>query len=148
MRLTRHGEYALRAIIYLAAQPAGKLSSISEIATRENIPRNFLAKILKDLQRSGILKSYPGAAGGYRLARPASEITYRMVVEAGQGSVTEPAEGNNHRSGASRPAVAAVFSLWNQANDAFVKVLENIRVSDLPAWMPVQGGSESSSPAA
>ncbi len=133
-------------MVYLTAQPAGKLSSISEIATRENIPRNFLAKILKDLQRAGILKSYPGAAGGYRLARPPQEITYRMVVEAGQGSVTEPAEGNNHRTGPASPAVSSIFGLWNQANDAFVKVLDSIRVSDLPAWTapadrPVGGDS-------
>lgn len=136
MRLTRHGEYALRAVAFLAVQPQGELSSISEIATRENIPRNFLAKILKDLQRAGVLKSYPGAAGGYRLAKPAEEITYRMVVEAGQGSLTEPADAGSGRNGHGRPLISSIFAHWDEANAEFIRILERTRISDLPKWTP------------
>lgn len=140
VRLTRHGEYAIRATLYLASLPAGKLASITEIASKEHIPRNFLAKILKDLQRAGILKSFPGAAGGYRLARDTGSITFRMIIEAGQGAGDDGDDDNGHAD--ARPMTLSIFSRWSEANEAFNRILENTRLSDLPPWIPPSGGDE------
>jgi Rrf2 family protein len=63
------------------------LGSINSVAEAENIPREFLAKILKDLTRSGILVSYQGVTGGYRLALPARDITFLTVMEAIDGPI-------------------------------------------------------------
>lgn len=87
MQLSRKADYALRAVRYLSVQPKGKLGSINSIAASESIPREFLAKILKDLTRSGILVSFQGVTGGYRLSRAAKDISFLDVIEAIEGPV-------------------------------------------------------------
>ncbi len=87
MQISRKADYALRAVNYLVNQPNNKRSSISEIAEKEGIPRDFLAKILKELCRAGFLKSYQGVTGGYQLAKDKSDISFLNVIEAMQGEV-------------------------------------------------------------
>jgi len=87
MRLSRKADYALRAVRYLANLSKGKLGSISAVAEAEAIPREFLAKILKDLTRAGILMSFQGVTGGYRLSRQPKEISFLDVIEAIEGPI-------------------------------------------------------------
>ncbi len=96
MKLSRKSDYALRAVRRLASLPKGRLGSISSIAEHESIPREFLAKILKDLTRGGILTSYKGVKGGYTLIREPKEVNFLDVIEAIDGPLhlnlcTEPA---------------------------------------------------------
>lgn len=81
MRLSRKSDYALRAIRHLSTLPKEKLGSINTISEAERVPREFLAKILKDLTRGGVLKSFQGVTGGYRLAKPAKDVTYLNIIE-------------------------------------------------------------------
>jgi len=95
MRLSRKSDYALRAVRHISGLPKGKLGSINSISEAESVPREFLAKILKDLTRGGILVSYQGVKGGYALAQDAKGITFLDVIEAIDGPVhlnlcTEP----------------------------------------------------------
>ena len=87
MRLSRKSDYALRAVRHIATLPKGKLGSINSVSEAENIPREFLAKILKDLTRSGILVSYQGVTGGYRLSRLPKDVTFLDVIEAIDGPI-------------------------------------------------------------
>ncbi|MEE8577516.1 MAG: Rrf2 family transcriptional regulator [candidate division Zixibacteria bacterium] len=87
MQLSRKADYALRAVRHVSTLPKGKLGSINTIAAAESVPREFLAKILKDLTRSGILVSYQGVTGGYRLSRLAKEISFLDVIEAIEGPI-------------------------------------------------------------
>ena len=87
MKLSRKSDYALRAIRHISNLPKGQLGSINSISEAESVPREFLAKILKDLTRGGILVSYQGVTGGYRLARPARDITFLHVIEAIDGPI-------------------------------------------------------------
>ncbi|MBD3403975.1 Rrf2 family transcriptional regulator [candidate division GN15 bacterium] len=87
MQLSRKADYALRAVRHISTLPKGKLGSINSIAEAESIPREFLAKILKDLTRSGILVSYQGVTGGYRLSRIPKEISFLDVIEAIEGPI-------------------------------------------------------------
>jgi len=87
MQLSRKADYALRAVAYVAQLKKGELASIGRIAKARSIPREFLAKILKELTRAGILVSFQGVTGGYRLARPSKEITFLDVIEAMEGPV-------------------------------------------------------------
>lgn len=82
MRLTKRGEYALRALIHLGvAQELGRPRvQISEIAQKENIPIKFLESILVLLKEAGYLESKRGKEGGYFLARPQEAITIGDVV--------------------------------------------------------------------
>lgn len=87
MRLSRKSDYALKAVGHLARLPKGQLGSISSIAEHEGIPREFLAKILKDLARGGILASYQGVKGGYALTKEPRKISFLDVIEAIDGPI-------------------------------------------------------------
>ena len=85
MKISRKSDYALRAVLYIARQASDKRSSINAIAESERVPRDFLAKILKELTRAEILKSYQGVHGGYQLSRTPAQISVLDVIEAMDG---------------------------------------------------------------
>ena len=77
--------YAVKALVRLARQGPGAPVKAREIAARENIPYAFLAKVLHQLVRAGIVSSSPGLTGGFRLRVPASKISLIDIVEAVDG---------------------------------------------------------------
>ncbi len=79
MILSRTSKYGLQAVLYLARHDDGPVLSTA-IAKRLHIPPHFLAKILQDLARRGVLQSFKGRGGGFQLARPADEIRLLEVV--------------------------------------------------------------------
>ncbi len=84
--LTQRSRYALRAMIFLAAQPInGAPVPMTRIAAEANVPRKFLELILADLRESGFLFSTRGKAGGYRLARPAHLISLGEIIRTIEG---------------------------------------------------------------
>jgi Rrf2 family protein len=100
MRLSKRGEYGLRAMIDLATalqeqaadshDDGGQLNNthviqIKEIAERQHIPAKFLEQILLTLKNAGILQSRMGVGGGYYLARPINEITLGQIVRVLDG---------------------------------------------------------------
>jgi Rrf2 family protein len=87
MKLTRASSYALHALAYLAQQPPGTAVASHVAAAARGVPEKFLLKLLKPLVGAGILRSAKGPHGGYRLARPAKDITLLEVVEAVNGPV-------------------------------------------------------------
>lgn len=90
MRLSKRGEYGLRAMITLADvqkdSPTGMVQ-IKEISAREEIPAKFLEQILLALKNAGLLHSKMGLGGGYYLARPAGEITLGQIFRTLDGPV-------------------------------------------------------------
>ncbi len=82
MKLSKRGEYALRALIDLGiAQELGRpLLPISELVEKEKLPENFLVQILVQLRGAGIIETKRGKHGGYSLARPMTEINFGQVV--------------------------------------------------------------------
>ncbi len=81
MRLTAFTDFALRALMRLAAEPARSFST-NEIATEFGISRNHLIKIVRDLAGGGFVSTQRGVGGGFRLARPPQSITLGEVVRA------------------------------------------------------------------
>jgi len=88
MRLSKRGEYGLRAMIELArvqqAQSA-RLVQIKDISEREKIPAKFLEQILLALKNAGLLHSKLGVGGGYYLARPPREISLGQIFRTLDG---------------------------------------------------------------
>ncbi|MFH2036793.1 MAG: Rrf2 family transcriptional regulator [Candidatus Zixiibacteriota bacterium] len=122
MRLSRKSDYALRAVMHFAGLPKNKLASIGEVAEAQNIPREFLAKILKDLTWANILISYQGVTGGYRLSKPAKDVTFLNVIEAMDGPVTLNlcvADDKN----CSHSKDCKMRGFWMKQQDTFVKSL-------------------------
>ncbi len=130
MELTRKGEYAIRAILYLARQPTGRLSLVGEIAGSAGVPRTFLSKILQQFTRTGLVSSFRGTGGGFTLARDPAGITLLEVVEAIEGPVLPNrclvGEGTCERDGTCR-----VHEVWGRVRDEMVSILAGVTIEEL-----------------
>lgn len=86
MHVSKEIDYGLRAMIVIASNPE-KLLSSKEISRRFGIPYNFLSLILPKLVRRGLIQSLHGPKGGYKLARPASQIVLLEIIETLNGPI-------------------------------------------------------------
>ena len=130
MRLTKGTDYGARGAVYLARQPEGAIVLVGEIAEAEGIPKSYLAKIFQTMVHHGIVRSHRGAKGGFSLARPAEEISFREVVEAIEGTVALAPCLNG---GCERADTCAVFPLLASAQDRLLSTLDSASLHDLAA---------------
>lgn len=87
MKLTSRSEYALLALVYLARFNEDAFISVDTIAQAQNIPPKFLEQILLVLKRSKYLRSTKGQRGGYRLAKPAENISLAEIIRLFDGAL-------------------------------------------------------------
>lgn len=87
MNITQATDYAFRAVLYLASQPAGEMVEAQSIARQQVVPMRFLLKIMPSLIKAGIVKSQRGVGGGYALARSPEEINLLEVLVAIEGPI-------------------------------------------------------------
>ncbi len=85
MRISAKADYAVRAAVELAAGAGEKPLKAERIATAQEIPLNFLENILGELRHAGIVRSQRGADGGFRLAKPADQVTVADIIRAVEG---------------------------------------------------------------
>ena len=88
MQITRQADYALRAMLYLAKLEPNVRAATSRIASEQQIPPSFLAKIISQLSIAGLINTSRGARGGVTLARDAADITLLDVVESIDGPIS------------------------------------------------------------
>ncbi|MFN3648346.1 MAG: RrF2 family transcriptional regulator [Armatimonadota bacterium] len=125
-------DYALRALLDLAAQPPGRPAQSREIAGRQNIPESYLNQLLVILRRAGLVRSVRGAAGGYVLGREPRQLTVADVLSALHGGNflgEAPAEETT------APAEWVIRNLYGRLNDSMRRELESISLADLTAEM-------------
>ena len=84
LELSRQGDYAVRAMLALAADGDGRWRSVSAISAEMAIPERFLPRIMRVLGEAGLVKARTGRTGGYRLTRPPQEITILDVLMAAE----------------------------------------------------------------
>src|SRR3990167_1406860 len=82
--LSRNTDYAVRAVCYIAKRK-DDLVSATELVKELKIPRPFLRKILQALNKKGLLKSYKGISGGFKLAHKAEDVYIIDLIEVFQG---------------------------------------------------------------
>ena len=130
LQLTKDGEYAVRAVLFLASQPLGKISLISEISKVQDVPKSYLAKIMQHLVKVGLVNSRRGAKGGFFLARPADRITLRQTIEAVEGpiylNVCLIKKGE-----CPRDEICPVHPVWREAQEKLFSVLESKTMAQL-----------------
>ena len=128
MKLTRASNYALHAVAFMAAQKHDRPVASHAIAQARVIPSRFLLKVLQPLVSARILLSVRGPHGGYRLARPASEISLLDILEAVDGPIRGQApllEEENH--GPLDRKLGAICQRADQVREH----LKKVRLSDL-----------------
>ena len=87
MKLSTRARYGLRALIDLGLYSENESVSIQSIAERQKISDSYLEQLMPKLKKAGLIESTRGAAGGYRLTRPASEISVGDVLRALEGEL-------------------------------------------------------------
>ena len=127
--LSRPCSYAIRAVVHLGEQPAGRISSSREICQQENIPPLFLGKVLLPLCRCRMVRSLRGTGGGYELAVPAEGLRLIAIVRAIDGSRLDDCGLEDHPCG--NPCECLLHPIWDAIRKQFVDFLERTTVADL-----------------
>jgi Rrf2 family transcriptional regulator, cysteine metabolism repressor len=119
MKLSTRAEYGIRLLVALArADDAGPLS-LSTVSRVEKLPHAYLEQLVRDLRRAGLVTATRGQSGGYRLARPAIEISLVDAVRALDGPVLEmPCAGIDNLEVCDRPQDCSVHEVFQRVHES------------------------------
>jgi Rrf2 family protein len=131
MRLSARGEYAVRAMVALAAGGTGPVK-VDDLAREHDIPPRFLENILVQLRRAGLANSRRGADGGYWLSRDPHEITIADVIRASEGPLAN-VRGERPERLVYAPPAEALRDVWIAARASLRSVLEQVTLADVVA---------------
>jgi Rrf2 family protein len=130
LEITRQADYALRAATEIARVPEGERIPTAQIASRQNIPLPFLAKIISQLVVRGILETIRGASGGVNLARSADTITMREIIEAIDGPVALN-RCTREPSACEQMDTCPFCEIFVEAQESLVRRLDGTTLADL-----------------
>lgn len=134
LRVTKLTDYATVVLTVLATEPARVLSA-PELAERARLELPTVAKVLKPLAHAGLVEGFRGAGGGYRLARPASEVSLIAIVEAIEGPLGMTECSGEHSSCEHEPH-CGVQSHWRRINDVIAEALGGITLAQMLPQAP------------
>lgn len=139
MNVGRRVDYAVRALSYLAGQPAGLIVSRAVIEEKQDVPPYYLSKIMKDLVAGGLVRSHVGSKGGFSLARPPDKITIKDVYETVERPLVlmeclERGEGY-----CSYCSVCTQISIWERARSLLANYLATISIGDIADGRGLRG---------
>ena len=132
MRISAKADYAVRAAVELAAAMDEKPIKAERIATAQDIPLNFLENILGELRHAGIVRSHRGAEGGFRLARPADQLTVADIIRAVEGPLAS-VRGGPPEETAYPGSSEALPRVWIAVRASLRRVVENVTIADVAA---------------
>ena len=134
MRLSSQEEYGLRCLLRLARHEGPEPLRIQEIAEAEGMTPEYVAKLMRVLRNGSLVKSTRGAAGGYRLERPAADVTVWEAVEVLGGEFFPDSFCEAH-PGSLRDCVhstdCSIRALWRGLNGLLRHALSSITLADL-----------------
>ena len=126
-------DYSLKALLMLADRyPSAQPMRVEEIAAVQDVPENYLRRLLIELKRGGLVLSQKGPSGGYILARPPARITMADVVEMIEGDYV-PVEclEDGATSFCSRDSGCPMRDIWREVRDSVVSILRNATLQSL-----------------
>ena len=131
VKLSTKGRYGLRALIDLAQYGEKEAVSIQSISARQQISDSYLEQLVRKLKKAGLVTSLRGAQGGYRLAKPAEEISVGDVLRALEGSIEAVScqEGENPSCVGKDLCVARY--VWQKVNKSIQETVDSIMISQL-----------------
>jgi len=129
MRISARADYAIRALVELAADDGTPLTC-EAIASAQDIPYRFLKAVLRDLRRVGLVRSQRGCEGGYWIGRPAARIPLAEVVLAVDGELV-----GVHGAGPDGPRYAPpahrIAGVWEAVRARTEEILSGVTIGDL-----------------
>ena len=132
MKLSTKGRYAMVALVDIALQPEGGVVTLGDIARRQDISLPYLEQLFVKLRRAGLVESVRGPGGGYRLARPASDIRVAEVLAAVDETVDALHKGAGASGAASGSRAQSLSNrLWEGLSAHVYVFLHQSRLSDV-----------------
>jgi Rrf2 family protein len=132
VRISAKVDYAVRAMCEIAANRADIPLKAEQIASAQEIPLSFLENILVDLRRAGFVRSLRGQVGGYRMAKPASEVTIADVIRAVEGPLAD-VRGMRPEGLEFTGSATALRDVWLATRVGLRRVLERVSIADVVA---------------
>lgn len=139
MQISLSTEYAVHSLVYLAVRPRSEAYFVEEIATVQNISPSYLAKVFRRLAKAGILNSFRGAKGGYKLAIEPHELTLRKVVEAIEGK-TPIFKCHEEQLKCTLGVHCYIKTILNGVETAVYEALEKNTIADIVYAFKTNGG--------
>ncbi len=127
MKLKNEIEYVFRILNYLSLQDPNRVVTSNEIAEKENIPHLFSIRVLKKMEKKGLLKIYKGAAGGYKLNKDPKEITLKDAVEAIETEIII----KDKSCVVGETSCSVIFDVLEKVENNFLNNLEKFNFKDL-----------------
>ena len=129
MQVAARGDYAVRAVVALAAAHPATVSA-QTLAETQGLPHKFLEAVLADLRRAGLVRSVRGADGGYRLAKEPADIPVGAVLRAVDGPLAG-VRGQRPEDIAYEGAATHLPELWIAVRTAVRNVLDEVSVAQV-----------------
>ena len=130
MNLSTRSRYGVRAMVELAVQCGDGPVRLRTLAKNQAIPLRYLAGIVRDLRRTGLIRSMRGAHGGYLLVRSPTEIRLSDIVQCLEGSVS-PVPCVDDPEVCTRHAECVTREVWAKVNDAILGVLRSMTLQEM-----------------
>ena len=132
MKLSTKGRYGLRAMIDLARYSEKEPVALGSIAARQDISERYLEQMVALLKKAGLVSAVRGAGGGYRLNRPAEEISVGDVLRALEGGL-EPVKCAAFYSEEGCMAADGCVTkyVWQKINDSINETVDRIMLDEL-----------------
>lgn len=130
MRVTARVDYAVRALVQLAADGSAVPVKAEHLATTQQIPLKFLLEILRQLKQHKLLVSRRGPEGGYTLARPAAQIAIADVIRAVEGPLATVRDTSPADLSYEGPT-EALRTVWVAVRGSLRHVLEDVTLQDV-----------------
>lgn len=127
--LSKLADYGVIIAAHLAAGPERQMTAAA-LAQEARLPRATVAKVLKALAHAGIVAGARGAAGGYRLARPASSISIAEVVASIDGAIGLT-QCTSHEGACKRSDFCPTRPHWHRINEAVGTALGAVTLADM-----------------
>ena len=132
MKLSTKGRYGMVALVDLALQPADTLTSLADIAERQDVSLPYLEQLFERLRRAGLVESARGPGGGYRLSRPATEIRVSEILSAVDETVSAMHLGAGVSGGVSGSRAQTLSNrLWQSLSAHVYVFLHNATLADV-----------------
>jgi FeS assembly SUF system regulator len=130
IRLNKLTDYAFVMLSHMAGDD-GKVVTAAQLARNSAVPLPTAAKLMKLLNKAGILTSHRGAGGGYCLDRAAKDISVAEIVIALEGPIALTACIHGADTSCDSIALCALSGHWNQVNRAIQVALESVSLADM-----------------
>ena len=129
LRITRQTDYGVMILTRIALEGPARIHTARDLAAETEVPLPTVSKILKLLARAELLVSQRGVKGGYRLARPAGQITVAEVIRAIEGPIAMTECVESAAGECDKESWCPVRSNWRLINDAVQSALEEITLA-------------------